>query len=161
MFYPNSILSQFAVRKSSKGYHILSRAIWEAVELYPQEFSFDQLCQHILKSTGGKNSKSLQRILNRTVESIWSCEYNQELLEKIFQYRVEEKISAKDFIFSFAEYYIQHPELRQSPFSLVLLPTESSNVFTTPQGQRYFVFDSDKQVSLQEVSDVLNGTSVS
>ena len=117
MFYPNTIMSKFYFRKSSKGYRTLCLALQEARKLYPKNFSMDELCMHIQeqKPTGGKNLKSVQRLLNGTVESIWDCGDNRKLLNIIYQYEIKEKISAKDFICSFVEYAIQHPELTEVP----------------------------------------------
>ena len=98
MFYPNIIMAKFSFPKSSKGYRILCFALQEAMKLYPEEFSMDQLCMCIQQFTGEKNPKSVQRLLNRTVESIWKNPYNSKFLEEIYQYSVKEKTFAKDFI---------------------------------------------------------------
>jgi len=136
MFYPNNILSKFTFHKSKNGYRILCLALEEAMKLYPDEFSMDQLCQRIAERTRGKNPKSLQRILNRTVESIWENKLNSELLEKIYQYPVYEKISAKDFICSFVEYSVQNPGEVADPSCIVLRPTSTPNVFVDMDGKR-------------------------
>ncbi len=135
MFYPNIIMAKFSFPKSSKGYRILCLALQEAMKLYPEEFSMDQLCMRIQQFTGGKNPKSVQRLLNRTVESIWKNPYNSKLLEEIYQYPVKEKTFAKDFICSFVEYAVQHPEVMQSRSFLILWRNGSSGTFTTKEGR--------------------------
>lgn len=136
MFYPNNILSKFTFHKSNKGYRILCLALEEAMKLYPCEFSMNQLCQRIAERTGGKNPKSLQRILNRTVEAIGDNPDNGKLLKKIYQHSIDEKIFAKDFICSFVEYSIQHPAEVEDSSYIILQTTSTPNVFLDPDGKR-------------------------
>lgn len=157
MFYPKTIMSKFYFCKSSKGYHILCLALEEAMKLYPHEFSMDQLCQRIAERAGGKNPKSLQRILNRTVESIWKNKNNGKLLEKIYQYPVDEKISAKDFICSFVEYSVQHPGEVADPSYMILRTTLTPNIFLDPDGKRCTLHYLDTKPLATPKIDVMKG----
>lgn len=150
MYEVTSIVSKFVLRKSTKGYRVLCLVLQEAVSLYPQSVPLEQLCLRIQESAGGASSKSLQRTLGRTIDMIWDCATNHDLLNQIYQYPVQEKPSAKDFICSLVD-YIKNPILLADPSWLLLKPTLSPHIFMTPKGRSCFVVDCEEKISPQEI----------
>lgn len=155
MYEVTTIISKFTLRKSTKGYRILRLVLQEAVSLYPMDISLEQLCLRVQKSAGGANPKSLQRALGRTIDMIWECTTNHILLDKIYQYPVTEKPSAKDFICSVVD-YIKNSMLPNDPSCLLLTPTLSPHIFKTSKGHSYLVVGCDETISPQQIRDAID-----
>lgn len=157
MFEVSTIISKFALRKSSKGYRTLCLILQEAVRLYPQDIPLEQLCLRIQKSAGGASSKSLQRALGRTIDMIWECTSNHELLNQIYQYPVHDKPSTKDFIYSFVDYYyVKNSVFPDTSSCLRLNPTLSPYIFRTSKGHPYFVLDFETKISPHEICQAID-----
>ncbi len=145
------IMSNFAMRRSSKGYQLLCLAIQEASVLHPNFPTFDVFCQTLLKSAQETNSQAIQRTLARAVETLWDRPENQRLFDQFYGYPVVEKPSAKDFVYTMGGYINRRAGYQAEATLLRVLPgTLEPFVVAMPDGRPCLAIPLDNLARLSQ-----------
>ncbi len=114
MVIGNIPMEDFALRKSSKGYQLLRRAVQQAADLYPDWPPFEVFCQNLAGTAGQTSSQAVQKALERVVNTLWERPDNRKLAEYYYGYQIKEKPSPKDFIYTLGE-YIYNERMKSQP----------------------------------------------